>query len=309
MWLVMYNPLLQTCNLTLCLALLFSSYLTVSDIGSQTGVTIQNLTTVSKDTVPATDTENPAVPAVTGNSTTTQTEAPKDSQPIATKSEGNKKNDTTVMFASSDQTLQKPDSSEARKPDADHDHSAKVTEKPAPSEVVPTSNPKGSPTSVKTSEKSKTVTEAPDAPGSDSKLAEQNLLPAHNANPELPATDARTRPVSEFEPDNEYRDEVEEDDSEDAYVDGETETISDLYERRGNTKDDTFNSQSDRQDDLEPLDRMEVTHYKATDTYNTEDEDSHFFFHLVILAFLVAVVYITYHNKRKVSVENSWGAA
>lgn len=35
---------------------------------------------------------------------------------------------------------------------------------------------------------------------------------------------------------------------------------------------------------------------------NTEDEDSHFFFHLVILAFLVAIVYITYHNKRKVSV-------
>ncbi|KAK2873156.1 hypothetical protein Q8A67_023053 [Cirrhinus molitorella] len=30
-----------------------------------------------------------------------------------------------------------------------------------------------------------------------------------------------------------------------------------------------------------------------------KDEDSHFFFHLVIIAFLVAIVYITYHNKRK----------
>ncbi|XP_074816557.1 keratinocyte-associated transmembrane protein 2 [Natator depressus] len=31
-----------------------------------------------------------------------------------------------------------------------------------------------------------------------------------------------------------------------------------------------------------------------------EEDDTHFFFHLVIIAFLVAVVYITYHNKRKI---------
>ncbi|XP_071023239.1 trans-Golgi network integral membrane protein 1-like [Oncorhynchus clarkii lewisi] len=39
---------------------------------------------------------------------------------------------------------------------------------------------------------------------------------------------------------------------------------------------------------------------KDTNIYTIQDEDSHFFFHLVILAFLVAIVYITYHNKRKI---------
>ncbi|XP_072302170.1 keratinocyte-associated transmembrane protein 2 [Eucyclogobius newberryi] len=33
---------------------------------------------------------------------------------------------------------------------------------------------------------------------------------------------------------------------------------------------------------------------------DAEEQNSHFFFHLVILAFLVAIVYITYHNKRKI---------
>nr|XP_020763737.1 keratinocyte-associated transmembrane protein 2 [Odocoileus virginianus texanus] len=33
---------------------------------------------------------------------------------------------------------------------------------------------------------------------------------------------------------------------------------------------------------------------------NIEEEDSHFFFHLIIFAFCIAIVYITYHNKRKI---------
>ncbi|KAM9728544.1 keratinocyte-associated transmembrane protein 2 [Menidia menidia] len=56
----------------------------------------------------------------------------------------------------------------------------------------------------------------------------------------------------------------------------------------------------DQVEDKQRVEEMEVTRYKGADVYNSEDEDSHFFFHLIILAFLVAIVYITYHNKRKI---------
>uniref|UniRef100_A0A452HXL3 Uncharacterized protein n=1 Tax=Gopherus agassizii TaxID=38772 RepID=A0A452HXL3_9SAUR len=39
---------------------------------------------------------------------------------------------------------------------------------------------------------------------------------------------------------------------------------------------------------------------KIKDSVSGLEEDTHFFFHLVIIAFLVAAVYITYHNKRKI---------
>lgn len=66
--------------------------------------------------------------------------------------------------------------------------------------------------------------------------------------------------------------------------------------------DATYMSNTESKDQskngLPEPDGLDFTRYK--NSYSSEDEDSHFFFHLVILAFLVAIVYITYHNKRKV---------
>ncbi|XP_007240882.3 keratinocyte-associated transmembrane protein 2 [Astyanax mexicanus] len=75
---------------------------------------------------------------------------------------------------------------------------------------------------------------------------------------------------------------------------------------KDNTQDKFFNSnqeddyiQDNDKDRPEKPGKIDV-HMKDTTIYNTQDEDSHFFFHLVIIAFLVAIVYITYHNKRKI---------
>uniref|UniRef100_A0A6J0TSZ1 Keratinocyte-associated transmembrane protein 2 n=1 Tax=Pogona vitticeps TaxID=103695 RepID=A0A6J0TSZ1_9SAUR len=77
--------------------------------------------------------------------------------------------------------------------------------------------------------------------------------------------------------------------------------------------DDQFDSQGDDQDDQSipefAEDLTSMHSYENRKSFADEmkdsqvselEEDSHFFFHLVIVAFLVAVVYITYHNKRKI---------
>ncbi|XP_056586165.1 keratinocyte-associated transmembrane protein 2 isoform X2 [Triplophysa dalaica] len=91
------------------------------------------------------------------------------------------------------------------------------------------------------------------------------------------------------------------------------DTGDDVFESEDEDEDDFLSdsftpqgSQADRDNNLpdtyEGPERPENInlHIKDTTIYTTQDEDSHFFFHLVIIAFLVAIVYITYHNKRKI---------
>ncbi|XP_072518390.1 keratinocyte-associated transmembrane protein 2 [Salminus brasiliensis] len=80
-----------------------------------------------------------------------------------------------------------------------------------------------------------------------------------------------------------------------------------LPDNTQNEESHIFNQNLEEEDFIQDIDKdLSVkqgkidVHMKDTTIYNTQDEDSHFFFHLVIIAFLVAIVYITYHNKRKI---------
>ncbi|XP_023818125.1 keratinocyte-associated transmembrane protein 2 isoform X2 [Oryzias latipes] len=79
-----------------------------------------------------------------------------------------------------------------------------------------------------------------------------------------------------------------------------TETL-DGDEEEGDDEDkDLLTDISKNLADKQPDKKKDLIHIEEVDNYNAEDQDSHFFFHLVILAFLVAIVYITYHNKRRI---------
>ncbi|XP_074466268.1 keratinocyte-associated transmembrane protein 2 [Sebastes fasciatus] len=226
----------------------------------------------------STDHKNPATPA--GNdSTTTEAEAPKDSHTTAIGPKTSKEHVDTnpvIIMDTSDKTQpQGPVRNVETVTDEPENlpNQVEATDGPAAPKATPASSPE---------EMAKPVTEELPSnvlPPSTEQVTEPDLLQT---------TDKVPAPHIDLDSYTEGGDDDDDDD------DDETYSETDIYE---NNNDDVKDKSVNK---IQP-DRMEEeTHYKGADSYNTEDEDSHFFFHLVILAFLVAIVYITYHNKRKI---------
>lgn len=268
-----------------------------------------SLTTLSKDTSDAgplsskqspaavTDSKNRTIPAE-NDTAATEPRDPKDNlttaiQPKTSQKKGGTHQAVTVIDSSDGK--QTSVSNGNTKPDKNKVDPGKVktTTEPAASETTLASTPKAPSTSVKAPEPVKPVTEEPDVPGSDSKTSiALNPSTVQDIDPDLLQTTDKG-PKESYT--NEGEDDDDEDDDDNVYGGSDdTDNNDSVYESNDYKKDKTV-------DRLMP-DGMEDTRSKGADSYNTEDEDSHFFFHLVILAFLVAIVYITYHNKRKVSV-------
>ncbi|XP_029546402.1 fibrous sheath CABYR-binding protein isoform X2 [Salmo trutta] len=175
----------------------------------------------------------------------------------------------------------------------------KLPPKPADSDAAPdmTAAPATSTTTVKAPEPAKPILEKP-SPASNTKLVSP-----------MDPTEDEQGPVNTLESQTEtgmYNRDNEEDGGEDDYDLGPGVEVplnqnfgsQDLNEEN----DDGIVDADDDQVVLSPAKsagKIDVR-MKDTNIYTTQDEDSHFFFHLVILAFLVAIVYITYHNKRKI---------
>ncbi|XP_076606899.1 keratinocyte-associated transmembrane protein 2 [Chaetodon auriga] len=289
-----------------------------TQVDNQGGNASQNSTVaaVSEDaghTEPSSPVQSPALPdpknsaAPAGNaSTATDTKDHKENPTAVIHPKASKGGTYPVTIIDTSDLLQVSVNNGPADPAVANGNPATVeaTDGPAASETISPSTTVAPSTSAKAPEPAKSVTQEPEATNSDSdSKSNSDSKPSNALNPTtvqdtdpelLPTTDKVPALHSDLENYTDEGDDDEDDDEDGTYGESDDgESIDNAYESNDDGKDQAVNR-------LQQADGMELTNLKAPDSYSTEDEDSHFFFHLVILAFLVAIVYITYHNKRKI---------
>ncbi|KAF3705586.1 Keratinocyte-associated transmembrane protein 2 Precursor [Channa argus] len=268
-----------------CLSRAINSSTTVPNTESLTEIPSEAppLSPESKGTVSPTELDN-LVLDTGSDSTKTQANATEHKNVTTEPIIPNNGSRTHVMIIDSSDTHQSPEpvSSVGKKPNDDNqgDLHGITTDEPAASETIPGLTEETPTTSAKATKTDQSVTEDQEAPGFNSKDFEEEAFTEQDLDAELPTTDP--------EPPKDLDEDVEDD-----------EYINPEGDENGVSEYDNEVQHQFVINRQEP-DEIEVTQYRGVDSYNSEDEDSHFFFHLVILAFLVAIVYITYHNKRKI---------
>ncbi|XP_054611964.1 keratinocyte-associated transmembrane protein 2 [Dunckerocampus dactyliophorus] len=238
------------------------------------------------DTTSSTDVKNPAEPS-SNASAPVKIRQPEinqtvSSQPKMPKEDGNAPVVIGSPVSDPKQMSEGPERAGLQETNTKTSDIVATTDKPAASKTTTTS-------SVKTPQPTKPAVEETTA--LDSKSLDTQNPTAVLQDLELELLQPAGKDVTD-----QYRedDDDDDDDDQDNYTDSEDlETEYGLEANDDNAKDQTVIR-------VEAPYRKEDTSYKGPALYNTDDEDSHFFFHLVILAFLVAIIYITYHNKRKI---------
>ncbi|XP_024862514.1 keratinocyte-associated transmembrane protein 2 isoform X2 [Kryptolebias marmoratus] len=241
-----------------------------------------NLSAVQKNQPAVTDLKNSSTPTASKPNTAGVT---KDDKITTPESEGNppSRKVPTVTEISSSDNVPEPSHSKDATVAQPVDSTAKKTPSQAdPIQTTPHPTPKAPLSSTKMPEPAKTEPDESDGPDY------TNMLNPFTTE----STDFNLQQVSDKQPGFGETDDNDLDENE-----GDEDEDEGDYSDYGIKDEKNFNK--DEMEQKQPIDKEEVTRYKDVND-NPEQEDSHFFFHLIIVAFLVAIVYITYHNKRKI---------
>ncbi|XP_038163176.1 keratinocyte-associated transmembrane protein 2 [Cyprinodon tularosa] len=129
----------------------------------------------------------------------------------------------------------------------------------------------------------KAATPETEKPENDIKDATTNPTTVESIDALLPTDDKESENTNNLDDTNDkyYDDNDDDDDSED-YIQSTNDGIFELKDNKDQSK------------------MKQPSQIYEPNSNDSENQDSNFFFHLVILVLLVAIVYITYHNKRKI---------